>query len=98
MKTKIPSHCPSCEQTLQVTGLECQACGTKVNGSYAMPLFNYLSPDEQTFILDFFKESGKLNTMAKNHQVSYPTMRNKLDDLINKIKDLENTFNSHDQS
>ncbi len=96
MKAKIPSQCPSCDHSLQVTELKCPGCSTRVNGDYSMPIFNYLSPEEQTFILDFFKESGKLNTMAKQHKMSYPTMRNKLDDLINKLKKMENEPDQHD--
>lgn len=98
MKAKIPGKCPSCENTLLVTELKCSDCDTRVNGKYSMPLFNYLQPDEQAFILDFFKESGKLNTMAKQHKVSYPTLRNKLDDLINKVKALEIAMNTDDES
>ncbi|MFY0601417.1 MAG: DUF2089 family protein [Cyclobacteriaceae bacterium] len=97
MKKRIPASCPSCDHMLNVTSLECPDCRTTVNGDYKLPLMTSLSQEEQNFILDFFKESGKLNLMAKHLNMSYPTLRNKLDDLIEKIKGLEKELkNSED--
>lgn len=93
MIKKIPVNCPSCDHLLQVVSLQCPNCDTTVNGQYQLPLLASLSADEQEFILSFFKESGKLNTMAKQLNVSYPTLRNRLDDLIEKVKKLEEELN-----
>ncbi len=93
MIKKVPTICPSCDAPLQVTGLSCPSCETAVSGRYQLPLFVGLSAEEQDFILDFFKESGKLNLMAKQLNISYPTLRNKMDDLIEKIKRLEQLSN-----
>lgn len=93
MIKKIPVNCPSCEHLLSVTGLQCPNCETLVNGRYQLPLLASLNTEEQEFILNFFKESGKLNTMAKQLNVSYPTLRNRLDDLIEKVKRLEQELN-----
>jgi len=49
-----------------------------------------LSREEQDFILNFFLSSGSIKEMAKQAEISYPTMRNKMDDLIFKIKELGN--------
>lgn len=89
MIKKIPVNCPSCDHLLNVTGLQCPNCETQVNGNYQLPLLASLTNEEQEFILNFFKESGKLNTMAKQLNVSYPTLRNRLDDLIEKVKRTE---------
>lgn len=93
MIKKIPVNCPSCDYLLSVTGLHCPNCETLVNGRYQLPLLASLNNEEQEFILNFFKESGKLNTMAKQLNVSYPTLRNRLDDLIEKVKRLEQELN-----
>ncbi len=82
-------NCPSCGSSLNVKQLHCKACDTEVNGNFELPLFVCLSEKEQTFILDFVKASGSLKDMAKAMNISYPTVRNFLDDLIEKLKKME---------
>ena len=86
---KIPIFCPSCESSLNVSQMNCNHCDTTVNGNYDLPLYLKLSRDEQDFILEFFISSGSIKEMAKQAELSYPTMRNKMDDLIEKIKQLK---------
>ena len=89
-EVKLPVVCPSCEEELKVRSLQCDQCGTSINGSYMLPLLLRLEPEEHQFLLDFVKSSGSLKLMAQKLQLSYPTVRNKLDDLIQKIKKLQN--------
>ncbi|WP_282628894.1 DUF2089 family protein [Empedobacter sedimenti] len=86
MIKKLPVLCPSCEGELAVEKLTCNNCQTQVVGNYELPLFLKLTNEEQAFIMQFFVNSGSLKDMAKDFEVSYPTMRNKVDDLISKIK------------
>jgi hypothetical protein len=44
-----------------------------------------LDQKEQSFIIEFVKSSGSLKIMAEKLKLSYPTVRNMLDDLIDKI-------------
>lgn len=83
---KLPIFCPSCENSLNVSRLKCDSCGTEVNGDYNMPLYLKLAKEEQDFIMDFFLASGSIKEMARQKGNSYPTMRNYMDDLIGKIK------------
>lgn len=85
---KLPIICPSCDHTLQVSQMKCPDCKTEVNGNYELPVLLKLARDEQDFILNFFLSSGSIKEMAKQAELSYPTMRNKMDDLIEKIKRL----------
>ena len=86
---KLPIVCPSCESSLNVSQMKCNNCHTEVNGNYELPLYLQLNRDEQDFILEFFLSSGSIKEMAKQAQLSYPTMRNQMDDLIEKIKNLK---------
>ena len=70
---------------LKVKSLKCEECGTEVTGLYELPLLTRLKPEEQDFIVRFVKCSGSLKDMAKQQGLSYPTVRNMLDDLIDKI-------------
>ena len=89
MQLKLPKQCPSCENSLSVTQLTCSHCATSVAGNYPLPLLLQLSEEEQNFILQFFLSSGSLKEMASQMGNSYPTVRNKLDDIISKINHLK---------
>lgn len=45
-----------------------------------------LADDDITFIKNFILSSGSLKQMAQLYQISYPTMRIRLDRLIEKIR------------
>ncbi|MDL2256977.1 DUF2089 domain-containing protein [Bacteroidales bacterium OttesenSCG-928-I14] len=88
---KLPCKCPSCDSQLMITGLKCLTCNTEVSGSYDLPLLARLTKADQEFILNFVKNSGSLKEMSKVMGLSYPTVRNILDEIINKIETYENT-------
>ena len=83
---KLPTTCPSCKAELSVKRLSCSSCGTEVEGSYNMPLLMKLDEEEQEFILKFVLASGSLKEMAEWMKRSYPSVRNKLDEIIQKLK------------
>jgi hypothetical protein len=89
MIKKLPTHCPSCEERLVVKRLHCTNCETEVEGLYPLPSLSSLLQSDQEFVLHFIKASGSLKEMAKLLGVSYPTVRNKLNDVIEKITALE---------
>ena len=96
MKKKVPKNCPSCDQRLKIAELYCSACETKISGSFDLPVWAYLQEQEQQLILDFVKCSGSLKEMANSLKLSYPTVRNMFDEVIEKIKNLENNINKID--
>lgn len=75
---------------LKVQSLFCDSCETVINGLYNLPLLLKLEQKDQDFILDFVQSSGSLKVMAQKLKLSYPTVRNMLDDLIQKITNLQN--------
>ena len=82
----LPTTCPSCCGKLAVKRLHCEKCETEVEGLYSLPVLASLSQDDQEFILEFIKASGSLKEMAGILKVSYPTVRNRLDEVIVKLK------------
>jgi hypothetical protein len=82
----LPTTCPSCSGKLAVKRLYCENCKTEVEGLYPLPVLASLSQEDQEFILEFIKASGSLKEMAAILKVSYPTVRNRLDDVIVKLK------------
>lgn len=94
MQKKLPHICPSCSSALNVKSLICSNCETVVSGEFSLPLLAQFTPEEQTFIIEFVKSSGSLKVMAQKLSLSYPSVRNLLDDLIMKIETNEKTIDS----
>ncbi len=87
---KIIAQCPSCESTkLQVVKIECKDCDTKFEGLFEIPALLKLTDDDLKFILNFVCCSGSLKEMAVQQNISYPTLRNRLNTLIDTIQNLE---------
>jgi hypothetical protein len=91
MSKKLPIICPSCHAMLNVQSLHCSSCQTSINGSFELPLFLKLDQKEQDLVIEFVLSSGSLKVMAQKLKLSYPTVRNMLDDLILKITEFQNT-------
>ena len=45
-----------------------------------------LDPDDLDMITTFVLESGSIKALARHYGVSYPTMRNRLDELIGRLR------------
>jgi len=88
-KSTLPVTCPSCSSGLAVQSLICPNCATTVNGMFDLPELLMLSKDELSFIFQFVKNSGSLKEMSNEMGLSYPTIRNYLNDLIDKLNQLE---------
>ncbi len=90
MKTNLPSLCPSCGSSLKVRRLACDCCNTAVEGDYELPLLARLDSSDQQFILNLLTSGGSLKELASLYGISYPTVRNRLDALIEKVQSLQN--------
>lgn len=79
---QAPSHCPTCQSTLTTTELSCRTCGTTIQGEWASNPFAQLSPDQQAFLVLFVRSRGNLSEVERALGVSYPTVRGKLEEVI----------------
>ena len=87
---KLITRCPSCESAnVEVVKIECADCHTKFEGQFEISALLRLSEEDLQFILDFVKCSGSLKDMAVIQKVSYPTLRNYLNGLIEKLGHLD---------
>ena len=78
----IPKRCPACGQDMQVCVLRCTSCQTEVQGKYALDRFALLSEEQLAFLETFLRCRGSLKDVGAEIGVSYPTARNRLDDLL----------------
>lgn len=77
-----PSICPICQSELEIVRLHCNSCETSLEGHFAMGHFSNLTPDQLNFIFTFVRVEGKLNRMEQELNLSYPTIRNRLHEII----------------
>lgn len=84
---KAPSHCPTCQGLLTLRELGCPACGTTVRGNWSGSPFARLSSDEQAFLILFVRSRGNLSEVERALGVSYPTVRAKLEEVIQTLAD-----------
>jgi hypothetical protein len=82
-------RCPSCEGELRATRLSCLACKTQLEGDFEVPPLLQLSRDDLSFVSAFVRSSGSLKAMATQLGVSYPTVRNRLDEIIERLAAVE---------
>ena len=77
-----PSHCPVCGDALMVTRLQCPTCDSAVEGRFQFSRLEQLVPEQRAFVELFMRCEGKLNWVAQELKLSYPTVRGRLDDVI----------------
>jgi hypothetical protein len=83
---KIFEQCPACGGPLVITECRCANCQLQLRGEFQLGSFSSLSEDQLTFVRVFLRARGNLSEAEKVLGVSYPTIRNKLDE-INKALD-----------
>ena len=78
-------HCPSCETTIEGSF---EPGGSRLQEAFSpeqlKPLlpFSRLSAEQLQFILTFVRCEGRFNRMEEELRMSYPTLRNRLDEII----------------
>ena len=74
--------CPVCGQDLSVTRLHCRSCDCTLEGHFDLGPFYKLEPEQLRFVQTFIRCEGKLNRMQEELGLSYPTVRNRLHDVM----------------
>jgi hypothetical protein len=68
--------------------MECANCDTKIDGSFVLPSILKLTESEQRLMLDYVKSNGSPRKLGTRYNLSYPTIRKRLNQLISKLNDL----------
>ncbi len=77
-----PARCPVCESELNIVRLHCPSCDTSIEGRFASDRFTNLSSEQIEFITTFVRCEGKINRVEQEIGLSYPTIRNRLHEVI----------------
>jgi hypothetical protein len=74
--------CPVCDERLSVTRLHCRHCDTTIEGHFDLGRIGRLSQEQLEFLEIFIRCEGKLSRMEPELDLSYPTLRARLTDII----------------
>ena len=85
MPYDLPTLCPICNEGFHVSRLQCKRCGSALEGDFKLEGISVIAPAMQKFILDFFKCRGNIREMEKLYNISYPTVRSRIDEIVAKL-------------
>ena len=82
MTNPVVARCPICSEQLRVVRLECESCGTRLEGSFSLGRFHALAPEQLEFLEVFIRARGSFKDVERELGISYPTVRSRLDAVI----------------
>lgn len=84
-KRRLIGTCPVCAGSFRVTRLTCESCGAQLEGDFPLDRFAKLSNDQLEFVEVFVTSRGNIREMERVLGVSYPTVRARLDEIIESL-------------
>ncbi len=81
-------HCTVCEAMLEVREMACPACDLRLGGEFAFPRLLRLSGRSLALAEALLMAGGNLKASAQSLGISYPTLRKRVDDLIEELETL----------
>jgi len=82
MKNEVISHCPICQNELTITRLHCDKCQIEINGEFYLSKLSLLTKEQLKFVEVFLKNSGSIKSIEKELNISYPTVKKLLNDVL----------------
>jgi hypothetical protein len=74
--------CPVCGEILHITRMECDHCGTAIEGHFMLHALSRLSMEHLDFLESFIRNRGVIKDIEVDLGISYPTVKSRLDDVI----------------
>lgn len=75
------ARCANCSQPMVISKVACPSCNLSLEGSFDIPPLARLSPEDQLFVTAFVRHHGSLKKMEELFDISYPTVKNRLNAL-----------------
>jgi hypothetical protein len=85
MKKDVLGQCPICGGTIEVTEYKCNSCESTIRGSFKLCKFCQLPKEQIEFAEVFIKNRGNIKEIERELGISYPTVKGKLDSLIDAL-------------
>jgi len=78
----LPTRCPLCDGEITITRFYCRDCDTTIEGRFSGGSFSELTQHQLEFVEIFVRNEGKIKRMEEELNLSYPTIRNRLHEVI----------------
>ena len=78
----VPGPCPVCGEAMIIQRLHCPNCDVSVEGRFSLGRLALLSPEQLEFVEVFLRCEGKIRHVEKELNISYPTVRSRLNEVI----------------
>lgn len=82
---KIFSECPVCKGKVKINRLKCTKCNTTFENEFYLNDLNKLNQKEAGFVISFLKNEGNIKAMEKEYNISYPTVKARLNAIKGKL-------------
>ncbi|HOA98179.1 MAG TPA: DUF2089 domain-containing protein [Acetivibrio saccincola] len=82
MNREVLGKCPVCGGDTSITKIRCSKCKTTIEGDFNLCKFCRLTPEQKEFIDVFIKCRGNIKEIEKELGISYPTVKNKIEDVV----------------
>ena len=83
---EIPHRDPVSGQELIISELLCEESGVTIRGRFAIPKYAKLDPEQARFLETFLRCRGMLSSVERELGISYPTVRARLDALLETLE------------
>ena len=98
------SSCPMCKGALLIKEYYCAECKVSFQGEFSKGWSESLSNQQMEFVRQFLTVQGNIKEMEKRLGISYPTVKNRLAEIIRQINpkdgsedDFTDIFNDLDE-
>ena len=85
------ARCAECDRPMAVSRMICSRCDVQLEGDFDVPALARLSLEDQAFVVAFVRHHGSIKQMERLFEVSYPTVKNRLNAITRQI---DQTFNA----
>ena len=78
---KTLKNCPVCNSNLEITEYHCNSCNTTIKGNFKIGDLANLNSAQQEFVKTFICCQGSIKEVEKVLKISYPTVKNRLQEI-----------------
>ncbi len=86
--------CPGCNKKMNIMKLKCPSCDITIEGTFYSHRFGYLDKDTLDFMETFVLSKGNIKEVEKMLGISYPTVRAKIDKMVDEVQRIKKIDNS----
>ncbi|MBN2545813.1 MAG: DUF2089 family protein [Spirochaetes bacterium] len=90
--------CPGCNKKMNIVKLKCPDCNITIKGTFFSHRFGYLDKETLDFMETFVLTKGNIKEIEKMLKISYPTVRSKIDKMVEEVERIKEIENSYEEN